>query len=148
VSGSTQSSSAARSRHQTQSAVSQQLSNLEQMIGAPLFQRTVRGMIPTSRGKSLYDQVFESVDKLDQVSRVILHHADPKTPARSSAPIRIGTSPDYFDVFALPRLKANDFACVVTFGEPRELHPMLQSGMLDAVISVAKPPCERSNIES
>ena len=132
-------SSAARSRHLTQSAVSQQLSNLEEMIGAPLFQRTVRGMIPTSRGKSLYDQVFESIDKLDQVSRVILNNADPKTPDRSPAPIRIGASPDYFDVFALPRLKVNDFACVVTFGEPRELHALLQSGMLDAVISVAKP---------
>ena len=93
-------SSAARSRHLTQSAVSQQLSSLEEMMGAPLFQRTVRGMIPTSRGKSLYDQVFESIDKLDQVSRVILKNADPKTPDRSPAPIRIGTSPDYFDVFA------------------------------------------------
>jgi DNA-binding transcriptional LysR family regulator len=132
-------SSAARSRHLTQSAVSQQLSSLEEMMGAPLFQRTVRGMIPTSRGKSLYDQVFESIDKLDQVSRVILKNADPKTPDRSPAPLRIGTSPDYFDVFALPRLKTNDFACVVTFGEPRELHALLQSGMLDAVISVAKP---------
>jgi DNA-binding transcriptional LysR family regulator len=132
-------SSAARSRHLTQSAVSQQLSSLEELIGAPLFQRTVRGMIPTSRGKSLYDQVFESIDKLDQVSRVILKNSDPKTPDRSPAPIRIGTSPDYFDVFALPRLKACDFACIVTFGEPRELHTLLQSGMLDAVISVAKP---------
>ena len=132
-------SSAARSRHLTQSAVSQQLSALEEMIGAPLFQRTVRGMIPTSRGRSLYDQVFESIDKLDQVSRVILKNAGPETPDRSQAPIRIGTSPDYFDVFALPRLKAKDFAYVVTFGEPRELHPLLQSGMLDAVISVAKP---------
>jgi len=132
-------SSAARSRNLTQSAVSQQLSNLEEMIGAPLFQRTVRGMIPTSRGKSLYDQVFESIDKLDQVSRLILNNADPKRPEQSPAPIRIGTSPDYFDVFALPRLKVNDFACIVTFGEPRELHPLLQSGMLDAVISVAKP---------
>ena len=130
---------AARSRHLTQSAVSQQLSSLEEMIGAPLFQRTVRGMIPTSRARSLYDQVFESIDKLDQVSRVILKNADPKTPDRSRAPIRIGTSPDYFDVFALPRLKTNDFACIVTFGEPRELHNLLQSGMLDAVISVAKP---------
>jgi DNA-binding transcriptional LysR family regulator len=132
-------SSAARSRHLTQSAVSQQLSSLEEMMGAPLFQRTVRGMVPTSRGKSLYDQVFESIDKLDQVSRVILKNADPKTSDRSPAPIRIGTSPDYFDVFALPRLQANDFACIVTFGEPRELHPLLQSGMLDAVISIAKP---------
>lgn len=132
-------SSAARSRHLTQSAVSQQLSSLEEVIGAPLFQRTVRGMIPTSRGKSLYDQVFESIDKLDQVSRVILKNADPKALDRSPAPLRVGTSPDYFDVFALPRLKANDFACVVTFGEPRELHTLLQSGMLDAVISVAKP---------
>jgi DNA-binding transcriptional LysR family regulator len=132
-------SSAARFRHLTQSAVSQQLSSLEEVIGAPLFQRTVRGMIPTSRGKSLYDQVFESIDKLDQVSRVILKNADPKTLDRAPAPIRVGTSADYFDVFALPRLKANDFACIVTFGEPRELHTLLQSGMLDAVISVAKP---------
>jgi DNA-binding transcriptional LysR family regulator len=132
-------SAAARSRHLTQSAVSQQLSTLEEMIGAPLFQRTVRGMIPTSRGRSLYDQVFESVDKLEQVSRGILKKGDPKTATRSRSPIRIGTSPDYFDVFALPRLKVLDFACVVTFGEPRELHALLQSGMLDAVISVAKP---------
>jgi len=70
---------------------------------------------------------------------VILKNVDPKTPDRSPTPIRLGTSPDYFDVFALPRLKPNDFACVVTFGEPRELHTLLQSGMLDAVISVAKP---------
>ncbi|MBV8214018.1 MAG: LysR family transcriptional regulator [Verrucomicrobia bacterium] len=132
-------SSAARSRHLTQSAVSQQLSSLEEMIGAPLFQRTVRGMLPTSRGRSLYDQVFESIDKLDQVSRGILKNADPKTPNRSETPLRIGTSPDYFDIFALPRLKAHDFSCIVTFGEPRELHTLLQSGMLDAVISVAKP---------
>jgi DNA-binding transcriptional LysR family regulator len=132
-------SSAARSRRLTQSAVSQQLSTLEEMIGTPLFQRTVRGMLPTSSGRSLYDQVFESIDKLDQVSRVILKNADPKTADRPPAPIRIGTSPDYFDVFALPRLQTQDFACVVTFGEPRELHTLLQSGMLDAVISVAKP---------
>jgi DNA-binding transcriptional LysR family regulator len=132
-------SAAARSRHLTQSAVSQQLSALEEMIGAPLFQRTVRGMIPTARGRSLYDQVFESVDKLEQVSRGILKHGDPKTPDQRPTPLRIGTSPDYFDVFALPRLKAIDFACMVTFGEPRELHALLQSGMLDAVISVAKP---------
>src|ERR1700745_3346344 len=108
-------SSAARSRHLTQSAVSQQLSSLEEVIGAPLFQRTVRGMVPTSRGKSLDDQVFESIDKLDQVSRVILKNVDPKGPATSTAPIRIETSPDYFDVFALPRLKVNDFACIVMF---------------------------------
>src|SRR5580704_9485337 len=89
-------SSAARSRHLTQSAVSQQLSTLEEVIRAPLFQRTVRGMIPTSRGKSLYDQVFESIDKLDQVSRGILKPTDAKTLDRPQTPMRIGASPDYF----------------------------------------------------
>ena len=39
-------SAAARVRHLTQSAVSQQLSTLEATLGAPLFQRTVRGMHP------------------------------------------------------------------------------------------------------
>jgi DNA-binding transcriptional LysR family regulator len=132
-------SSAARVRHLTQSAVSQQLSTLEETMGAPLFQRTVRGMIPTTRGKSLYDQVFESIDRLEQVSRGILKHTDAKTLDRPQTPMRIGASPDYFDVFMLPRLKAGAFACQVTFGEPRELHSLLQSGMLDAVITVAKP---------
>ena len=132
-------SAAARVRHLTQSAVSQQLSTLEGTIGAHLFQRTVRGMIPTARGKSLYDQVFESIDRLEQVSREILKPGDAKTLDRPQTPMRIGASPDYFDVFVLPRLKASDFACQVTFGEPRELHAMLQSGMLDAVITETKP---------
>jgi DNA-binding transcriptional LysR family regulator len=132
-------SSAARVRHLTQSAVSQQLSTLEETMGAPLFQRTVRGMIPTVRGKSLYDQVFESIDRLEQISRGILKTTDAKTLDRPQTPMRIGASPDYFDVFVLPRLKASDFACQVTFGEPRELYAMLQSGMLDAVITETKP---------
>jgi len=132
-------SSAARVRHLTQSAISQQLSTLEETMGAPLFQRTVRGMIPTARGKSLYDQVFESIDRLEQVSRGILKHTDAKTLDRPQTPMRIGASPDYFDIFVLPRLKPCDFACQVTFGEPRELHALLQSGMLDAVITVTKP---------
>jgi DNA-binding transcriptional LysR family regulator len=132
-------SSAARVRHLTQSAVSQQLSTLEETMGAPLFQRTVRGMIPTVRGKSLYDQVFESIDRLEQISRGILKPTDAKTLDRPQTPMRIGASPDYFDVFVLPRLKASDFACQVTFGEPRELYAMLQSGMLDAVITETKP---------
>ena len=96
-------------------------------------------MIPTARGKSLYDQVFESIDRLEQVSRGILKHTDAKTLDRPQTPMRLGASPDYFDVFVLPHLKASDLACQVTFGEPRELHAMLQSGMLDAVIAVAKP---------
>ena len=132
-------SSAARIRHLTQSAVSQQLAALEELVGAPLFQRTAKGMTPTQRGKSLYDQVFESLDRLDQVSRGILKNGSPNSNDHVRTPVRLGTSPDYFDVFALPRLTSKEFSCVATFGEPRELLALLQSGMLDAVISIARP---------
>jgi DNA-binding transcriptional LysR family regulator len=133
-------SAAARQRHLTQSAVSQQLAALEDLIGAPLFRRSVKGMLPTARGKSLYDQVFESLDRLDRVSRTILRLADPLLSKDAALTvIRLGTSADYFDSFALGRLVQTRMQFAVSFGDPKELLEQLQAGMLDVVLSVAQP---------
>ena len=133
-------SAAARQRHLTQSAVSQQLAALEDLIGAPLFRRSVKGMLPTARGKSLYDQVFESLDRLDRVSRTILRLGDPLLSKDAALTvIRLGTSADYFDSFALGRLVQTRMQFAVSFGDPKELLEQLQAGMLDVVLSVAQP---------
>jgi DNA-binding transcriptional LysR family regulator len=133
-------SAAARQRHLTQSAVSQQLATLENLAGGLLFRRSVKGMIPTALGKSLYDRVFDSVDRLNRVSRSILRREDPSwAHGEGHEPFRLGTSADYFDLFVLERVAEAKLQLAVTFGDPKELLAQLQTGMLDAVISVAKP---------
>jgi DNA-binding transcriptional LysR family regulator len=113
---------------------------LEDVAGAPLFRRSVKRMLPTARGKSLYDQVFESLDRLDRVSRNILRLGDPSLSGNGTlAVIRLGTSADYFDSFALERLVRTGLQFAVSFGDSKELLGQLQAGMLDAVVSVARP---------
>jgi len=133
-------SAAARQRHLSQSAVSQQLATLEDFAGGPLFRRSVKGMIPTALGKSLYDQVFASMDRLDRVSRSLLRQSDPNGDKTESAEIlRLGTSADYFDSFVLERVARTKLQLSVSFGDPKELLAQLQTGMLDVVISGVKP---------
>ncbi len=45
---------AARARHLSQPAVSQQLRRLEDAVGAPLFRREGRRLVPTQTGRALY----------------------------------------------------------------------------------------------
>jgi DNA-binding transcriptional LysR family regulator len=132
-------SAAARQRHLTQSAVSQQLALLEDFAGGLLFRRSVKGMIPTPLGKSLYDQVFDSLDRLDRVSRNILRQSDPTWTKEGADILRLGTSADYFDLFVLERVVHTKLQLSVSFGDPKDLLMQLQMGMLDAVISAAKP---------
>jgi DNA-binding transcriptional LysR family regulator len=133
-------SAAARQRHLTQSAVSQQLAALEELAGGLLFRRSVKGMIPTTLGRSLFDQVFDSLDRLDRVSRSLLRQQDSAwAKVGSGETLRLGTSADYFDLYVLERVVRTKLQLAVSFDDPKELLAQLQTGMLDAVISVAKP---------
>src|SRR5437016_4597507 len=78
-------SAAARDRNISQPAVSQQLASLEEFLGAPLFDRTARGMIPTARGRTLYIELFEAMDRLERVTRSL------KPTAVVDRAIRMGT---------------------------------------------------------
>lgn len=60
-------SQGAMSMHMTAPAVSYRLKNLEQALGASLFDRTARGMILTSAGEAVYryaEAILNNVDKL------------------------------------------------------------------------------------
>ncbi|PQV63294.1 DNA-binding transcriptional regulator, LysR family [Abditibacterium utsteinense] len=128
-------SEAAKLRHLTQPAVSQQLAALETAVGVPLFVRTPKGMQPTARGDALYHQVFDALDKLDRVSRS-LRGRDVESAMQS---VRIGAPPEYFHAFALERLGGAGFELVVRFGDDKELLSMLEVGALDVAITTQKP---------
>ncbi|WP_350241091.1 LysR family transcriptional regulator [Deinococcus sonorensis] len=128
-------SGAAKMRHLTQPAVSQQLAALEDVVGVPLFVRTPRGVQPTARGQALYHQVFDALDQLERVSRGLRGR-----PAPGSSPtVRLGAPPEYFHAFALERLGGADFKLIVHFGEDRELLSMLEVGALDVAVTTLKP---------
>ncbi len=126
-------SGAARLRSISQPAVSQQLAGLEDAVGVPLFERTVKGMIPTPRGEALFAQVFESVDRLERAMRGIVRKRD------TGAAIRIGTSPEYFHGFALKRLGPLGLPLSIRFGDDRSILDQLEQGAVDLALTVTKP---------
>ena len=128
-------SGAAKLRHLTQPAVSQQLAALETVVGVPLFIRTPKGMQPTARGDALYHQVFDALDKLERVSRSLRG----RDAGNAMSSVRIGAPPEYFHAFALERLGDAGFDLVVRFGDDKELLSMLEVGALDVAITTLKP---------
>ena len=126
-------SSASRLRSVSQPAVSQQLASLEEAVGVPLFERTVKGMIPTARGEALYIQIFEPLDRIERVIRSLGRK-------RGTSPtIRLGTSPEYFHGFAMRRLGPLRLPLAVRFGDDRSLLEQVEQGALDLALTVAKP---------
>lgn len=49
------------------SAVSRQIANLEEELGASLFERTPRGMVPTEAGQLLFNYVCENNHRIERV---------------------------------------------------------------------------------
>lgn len=126
-------SGAARSLCVTQPAVSQTLASMEGAIGAPLFERSSKGMKPTPHGQALYAQTFDSVDRLERVGRSL----SPRMVAPTV--FRLGVGPEAFHEFALPRLAPLGLSLAVTLGEERELLSGVESGALDAALTILKP---------
>ena len=129
-------SGAARERHLTQPAVSAQLSALEARTGEALFTRTPRGVVPTERGKLLYSQVADAVDRLERAGQAL------RVSARVTAPLRPGCTPEFLQGYVLPRL-TTELPLLVSFGTPRELQAAVEAGTLDAAL-VSQPTQSRA----
>jgi DNA-binding transcriptional LysR family regulator len=76
----------------SQSAISRQISSLEEKLGIPLFHRHARGLILTEHGEILFRTVSEMVTKL-QATEVSLADATlkPKGSFRLTVPVTFGT---------------------------------------------------------
>ncbi|GAA5502752.1 HTH-type transcriptional activator CmpR [Deinococcus xinjiangensis] len=120
-------SAAARERHLTQPAVSAQLSALEARTGEALFTRTPKGVVPTERGKLLYSQVADAVDRLDRAGQAL------RVSSKAAGPLRLGCTPEFLQGYVLPRL-SGETALLVSFGQARELQAAVEAGTLDAAL--------------
>lgn len=76
----------------SQSAVSRQISNLEESLGVTLFHRHARGLLLTEQGEILYRSVAEVAHKLKATETALMDSRDrPKGPLAVTAPAALGT---------------------------------------------------------
>jgi DNA-binding transcriptional LysR family regulator len=78
---------AAETLHLSQSAISRQVSALEQEIGVPLFHRHARGLVLTEQGEMLYRTAHEVMMKLESARLMLTEAKD-----RPSGLLRVTTT--------------------------------------------------------
>jgi len=128
---------AAKRLYLTQPAVSAALRRLTRTVGAPLFARSGRGLVLTSRGTRLHDSVHPHLDRLIDAA-LAPSVFDPLTTERT---LRLGMS-DSAEQWLLPRLlrvfetEAPRFRVVVIPVQFRTIAAAFASG-LDAAVTVA-----------
>ncbi|MEK9678032.1 MAG: LysR family transcriptional regulator [Rhodospirillaceae bacterium] len=84
----------------SQSAVSRQISSLEQSLGVPLFHRHARGLILTEQGESLYLTAHEVYHQLSMAEAQLTESKE-----RPEGPLRITTTVGFGSVWLTPRIK-------------------------------------------
>lgn len=84
----------------SQSAISRQISALEQSLGTPLFHRHARGLLLTEQGETLLETA-RSV--FSQLARVQAQLAENKQ--RPQGPLKVSTTVAFGSVFLAPRMK-------------------------------------------
>lgn len=114
----------------SQPGVSLHLNSLEAYIGAVLFDRGTRKMIPTEQGKILYNSIVEAIDKLENVEKYFHRKCD-----KERMTINMGMCFETFQHVLEPHISKFDFNLVSKFGNYPEMLNELDKGLLDFVIT-------------
>lgn len=79
--------------HLSQSAISRQVSALEEDLKASLFHRHARGLMLTEQGEILFRTVSDMLTRLSAVENALLESKErPQGPLKITAPVAFGTS--------------------------------------------------------
>lgn len=125
--------SAAEALFISQPGVSLHLSSLESYVGYKLFERTGRKMIPTERGKILYNAIFEGLKTLEDAEKNFQKSTEKHTPT-----ISIGICFETFQITLEQYISSLPFNVIIRFGEYREMLENLDKGILDLIICPEK----------
>ncbi len=124
---------AAKALHLTPSAVSHRMRALEDLIGVPLFERRVRAVRLTERGRAYAATVAESLALLREATRRL-------KPGREDRPFTVSCSPAFAARWLLPRLaqfEAANPAVVVHIVSTSKLANFTEDGV-DAALRVGE----------
>lgn len=121
---------AAEELYISQPGVSLHLSSLENYTGYKLFERRGRRMIPTERGKALYNFIIEPVTRLEEAEKSFQRSTEKHTPT-----ISIGMCFETFQTTLEPYIASFPFNIIIKFGEYPEMVDSLEKGILDLIIT-------------
>lgn len=131
---------AAQALYISQPGVSLHLSSLEAYTGYKLFDRSAKKMVPTERGKVLYNFVLEPLSKLETAEQ--LFH---KSTLGDRATISIGMCFETFQFTLERHISSLPFNVIIKFGEYPQMLSDLDKGLLDLIITPQKG--EQKNLE-
>lgn len=82
----------------TQSAISRQISTLENQLRVPLFQRVNQQLLPTEEGLRYRQQVCHILEQLYDCTDAIMRHRD------AGQALKLGVAPSFCERWLIPRL--------------------------------------------
>jgi DNA-binding transcriptional LysR family regulator len=124
----------------SQPGVSLHLNSLEAYTGYKLFDRSAKRMVPTERGKVLYNFILEPLNKL-QTAEQLFH----KSSKVDRATISIGMCFETFQFTLEKYISSLPFNVIIKFGEYPEMLHDLDKGLLDLIITPQKG--DQKNLE-
>ncbi|QDK83899.1 LysR family transcriptional regulator [Spirosoma sp. KCTC 42546] len=124
---------AAQALYISQPGVSLHLNSLEAHTGYKLFDRAARKMVPTERGKVMYNFILEPISKLEAAEQQF--HKSSKT---DKATISIGMCFETFQFTLEPHIATLPFNVIIKFGEYMQMQQDLDKGLLDLIITPQK----------
>jgi DNA-binding transcriptional LysR family regulator len=106
------------------------LSALENYVGYKLFDRTGRKMVPTEKGKVLYNFIIEPLAKLEEAEKNFQRSTEKNTPT-----ISIGMCFETFQITLEQYISSLPFNVIIQFGEYPDMVENLEKGILDLIIT-------------
>lgn len=126
-------SAAAQELYISQPGVSLHLGSLEAYTGYKLFDRSARRMVPTEKGKILYNFVLEPLKKLEAAEQHF--HRRSQT---ERVTISVGMCFETFQYTLEEHIAELPFNLIIKFGEYPQMQHDLDNGLLDLIITPQK----------
>ncbi|MBB1137921.1 LysR family transcriptional regulator [Myroides sp. WP-1] len=126
-------SAAAQELFISQPGVSLHLNSLEAYTGYKLFDRAARKMVPTEKGKILYNFVIEPLNKME-VAEQHFH----KRSQEDRTTISVGMCFETFQYTLEEHIAKLPFNLIIKFGEYPQMQQDLDHGLLDLIITPQK----------
>ncbi|KGO95013.1 LysR family transcriptional regulator [Flavobacterium subsaxonicum] len=127
----------------SQPGVSLHLSSLESYTGYKLFDRKGRRMVPTERGKVLYNFVIDAMIKLEEAEKNFQRSTEKSTPT-----ISVGMCFETFQITLEPYIATLPFNVIIQFGEYTQMVENLEKGILDLIITPQMVPAPTVEYEA
>ncbi len=123
-------SAAAQELYISQPGVSLHLNSLEAFTGYKLFDRAARKMVPTEKGKMLYNFVLDPLCKLELAEQ----QCHKRTHAER-ATISVGMCFETFQYTLEEHVSALPFNLIIKFGQYEQMQQDLDNGSLDLIVT-------------